>query len=178
MAEHIRHLWLFRALFVALALLVIFVQLLPFHPGPGKIPGPDVLLLLALSWVLLRQEFVPLLVVALLFLAADILFVRPFGLWAALAVVGTEYLRHRSFQMREVSFLVEWLTIAAIVTAMTLLYALAQSLFAVQQPPLGMTLIRLFFTIICYPLVVVLGGRLFGLRKPRAGETDSMGLRV
>ena len=98
MAERIRHLWLYRALFLGLAVLVIFVQLLPLHPGPGKIPGPDVLLLLALSWVFMRQEFVPLIAVAAIFLLADIFFMRPFGLWAALAVVAVEYLRHRVHQ--------------------------------------------------------------------------------
>lgn len=178
MAERIRHLWLYRALFLGLAVLVIFVQLLPLHPGPGKIPGPDVLLLLALSWVFMRQEFVPLIVVAAIFLLADILFMRPFGLWAALAVVAVEYLRHRAHQMREVSFLTEWFVVAVLIGAMTVVYVLVQSFLAVQQPPLGMTLIRLFFTIICYPLVVVLGGRMFGLRKPRAGDSDAMGLRV
>ena len=178
MAERIRHLWWYRGLFLALVALVAFVQLLPLNPGPGNIPGPDILLLLTFSWVLMRQEFVPLVVVALVFFAADMLFVRPIGLWAALTVLAVEYLRNRSFHMRETSFLGEWLTVAVVIVSMTLIYVLVQSLLVIQQPPLGMTLIRLLFTVVCYPLVVVLGGRAFGLRKLKPGEGETLGLRA
>lgn len=178
MAERIRHLWLYRALFLALACLIMFIHLLPLRPGPGGIPGPDVLLLLAFSWVLVRPEFVPLPIIAVVFLAADILFMRPLGLWSVLAVVGSEYLRQRSFQMRGISFLVEWLNVAAIITAMTLIYFLVQSLFALPQASLGMILIRLLFTIICYPLVVILGARLFGVRRLKASDVGRLGVRI
>jgi rod shape-determining protein MreD len=50
-------------------------------------------------------------------------------------------------------------------------------LFAVTQPGLGLTLIGLVATILAYPLVVILAGRAFGLRKIVPGEVDRLGHR-
>jgi len=46
----------------------------------------------------------------------------------------------------------------------------------VPQPTAGLTVIRMIFTILCYPLVMILAGRAFGLRarniqnEPLGGE--------
>src|SRR6056297_633829 len=89
--------WRYWLLFLAIAAVLFFVQLLPLDLQPGRFPGPDVLLLLAIAWVLRRPDFVPVLLVAAVFLLADILFMRPLGLWTALVVLGMEFLRARSY---------------------------------------------------------------------------------
>lgn len=167
--------WGYRALFLGLAALVIFWKLLPLNPGPGQIPGPDVLLALAFAWVARRPNLIPVLLAAIVFLAADILLMRPLGLWAALSVVGLEYLRRRSLILRDSTFFTEWLMVAAVITAMTVGQALILGLFLVDQPGLGLTLIRLIATILCYPIVVVLAARLFGIRKVAPAEADLRG---
>ncbi len=170
MAERAGKLWFYRSLFAGLAAVVAFVQLLPLSPGPGGVPGPDVMLLIALSWVVMRPDFAPVLLIAAIFLLMDFLLMRPPGLWTALVVLVTEFLRARHYQLRATSFLVEWLLIAALIAALMISYTLILSVFAVERPAFGLTLIRMIFTILTYPLVVVLAGRAFGLRKLRASE--------
>ena len=103
---------------------------------------------------------------------------RPPGLWTALAILSGEFLRARQAQLRAASFLSEWALVAGLVAAMTITNALVLAVFAVDQPSLGLTIMRLVFTIICYPLVVILCGRAFGIRKIKAGEQDRFGQRI
>ena len=170
MAERAGKLWFYRSLFVVLAALITFAQLLPLNPGPGGLPGADIMLLITLSWAVMRPDFVPVALIAIVFLILDFLLMRPPGLWTALVVLATEFLRARHFQLRATSFLVEWMLVAAIILAMTLVNGLILALFAVDGPAFGLTLIRMIFTILAYPLVVVLAGRSVGLRKLRASE--------
>ena len=178
MADHANPIWTYRLLFVILVSIIVFVQLLPINPGPGGIPGPDVILMIALSWIVMRPDYVPVLLLALVIFATDLLLMRPPGLWTALAVLSGEFLRARQAQLRAASFLSEWALVAGLVTAMTITNALVLAVFAVDQPSLGLTIMRLVFTIICYPLVVILCGRAFGIRKIKAGEQDRFGQRI
>ena len=71
-----------------------------FTPGPGRLPGPDIILLIALSWIVMRPDYVPVLLLAVVFLLTDLLLMRPPGLWTALAVLAGEFLRNRQLQLR------------------------------------------------------------------------------
>lgn len=177
MAERTGQLWTYRATFVFLVALVTFAQLLPLSPGPGAMPGPDIILLIALSWIVMRPDFVPVLLLAVVFLLTDLLLMRPPGLWTALAVLAGEFLRTRQAQLRAASFITEWALIGGLILAMTVANALILATFGVTQPSLGLTILRMVFTILCYPLVVILAGRAFGLRKVRAGDQDRFGQR-
>lgn len=167
--------WGMRAVFLGLVLMIVFFQLLPLNPGPGRIPGPDILVLIAFAWILRRPEYVPVWLIAVIFLVADLLFLRPPGLWAGIVVVASEALRARAPQLRDQSLVVEWLTVAGTITGMFIANALILGIFFVDQPGLGATLIRLFATILVYPVVVALSARAFGVRKMAGGETDQYG---
>ena len=177
MADTPHSLITYRMTFVLLVGLVAFVQLLPLQPDPGGMPGPDVILLIALSWIAMRPSYVPVLLLASVFLVTDLLLMRPPGLWTALAVLAGEFLRGRQAQLRAASFLTEWALIAGLIVAMTVANALILAIFGITQPSLGLTILRLMFTIACYPLVVILAGRAFGIRKVRAGDQDRVGQR-
>ncbi len=178
MADRASPLWTYRLTFVFLVSVVVFLKLLPLHPGPGGIPGPDIILLIALSWIVMRPDYVPVLLLAVVFLVTDLLLMRPPGLWTALAILAGEYLRGRQVQLSVASFLTEWALVAGLVLAMTITNAVVLAVFAVDQPSIGLTIIRLIFTILCYPLVVILCGRAFGIRKVRAGDQDRFGQRI
>ncbi len=167
--------WTMRAVFLGLMALLMFVHLLPLNPGPGRFPGPDVFVLVTFAWVLRREEYVPVWLIALVFLLADFLFMRPPGLWAAAVVLASETLRARASQLRDQSLFVEWFTVAATITAMFLAYSLVLAIFLVDQPGLGLTLIRLISTILVYPIAIALSARAFGVRKMVGGETDQFG---
>ena len=179
MAETIasrRFLW--RSVFVALVLLVIFVRLLPLGEGAGGVPGPDLLVALALAWAARRPDYVPALLVAAVMLLADFLFLRPPGLWAAITVLGVEFLRNRETAFRDLPFLVEWGIVAALLLAMTLANAAVLLVLMVDQPTLGLTLLQLIATILSYPLVVAVTVYALGLRRAAPGEVDERGHRL
>ena len=176
MAERIAGLWWYRGLFVLFGGLLAFLQLLPLNPGPGQLPGPDLLLLCALFWTVVRPALVPVWLVAAVFLFSDLLLMRPPGLWTAFAILGCEFLRSRRVLLRNAPFLVEWLLVGSVVAAMTVANVLVLTIFAVPQPTFGLTVIRMIFTILAYPLVVILAGRALGLSKP-GGEREAMGAR-
>lgn len=178
MAERAPKVWRYRVLLLVLVSLVAFVLLLPLGSRAGGIPGPDVVLLIVFAWIIMRPDFVPLVLAAGIFLAADLLFMRPIGLWAALSVIGAEFIRSRRIQLRDATFLFEWLLVVTVIAAMTLVNGLVLSLLAVEQPNLGLTLIRLIFTAITYPVVVILAGRAFGVRRLSSTELDRMGQRL
>jgi rod shape-determining protein MreD len=167
----------YRALLLGLLAVVMIAKLMPLHPGPGTFPAPDLLLLITIAWVLRRQDYVPVVVVALVFLLADFLFLRPPGLGAAIVVVATEFLRTREPGWRDIPFLLEWAIVAGVLTAMTLAYSAALAVFFVDQPGLGRTLLHLAITIAAYPLVVLLTARALGLKKAAPGEVDQLGHR-
>ena len=171
MAELSLRLWGLRALFLALCGVLILARLLPVHPGPGGLPWPDVLIAVTLAWVLRRPDHVPALAVATVFLAADFLYLRPPGLWAAIAVVATELLRTREPGLRDLSFGMEWALAAGVMTAMTLANAAVLALLAVDQPPMGPVLLHLFLTMLIYPAAA---GALYtlGIRRAAPGDVD------
>ena len=158
------------------ALTVILAALLPLAPGRIAWPGPDLLTAGTLAWVLRRPEQVPVLTVALVTLAADILLFRPLGLGARIAVVATEVARRQQHRWRAQGFLFEWLRVAILVALMVLAERVIRTLFLVPVtlaplPPLGSEVLRLIATIAAYPFVVAVLAAL-GLRHAAPGALD------
>jgi len=54
-----RQVWIGRGIYLGLAALVIFVQLLPLDQRPTLFSPPDILLVLTLVWAARRPDFVP-----------------------------------------------------------------------------------------------------------------------
>jgi rod shape-determining protein MreD len=170
--------WGMRMLYMGLALLVIFVNLLPLDMQPQAWAGPDLLVALTFAWALRRPEFVPALSVALVILLADLLFLRPPGLWAALMVVATQALKNRARNLRDQPFMMEWLAVAGIFLAISLGNRLVLAVLLVPQAPLGLTVIHVVMTLICYPAVVMISQWVFGVRKAAPGDLDRLGQRI
>jgi rod shape-determining protein MreD len=167
-----------RTIFVTLALVIAFVRLLPLGEGAGGVPGPDLLVALAFAWVLRRPDYVPVPVLAAVMLVADFLFMRPPGLWAAITVMGAEFLRNRETAFRDLPFLAEWGMVASLLLGMTLANAAVLLVLMVDQPSLGLTLLQLIATILAYPLVVAVTVFALGLRRAAPGEVDDRGHRL
>lgn len=170
--------WVMQSIFVALCFAVIFFQLLPLETTPRRWTGPDMVLLICFAWSLRRPDYVPAILVALVALMADLLFQRPPGLFAALMVLATETLKRRARLLRDQTFAVEWLTVASALLGVMLSYRLVLSLMVVPHPPLGLTLIQLVMSVLCYPLVAAVSHYLFGVRKVAPGEVDAWGHKL
>ncbi len=164
--------------FLALSFLVIFARLLPLDAGPGRLPGPDLIVCLAFAWVLRRPSYVPVLLIAFVMLLMDIFFMKPLGLWTAFVVIGSEFLRHREPLWRDLPFLLEWLVVGVVIVVMTLGHALTLALFVVDQPSIGLTLIQMIATILAYPFVVIFSAVFLGLNKAAPGAVDDLGRKV
>ena len=172
------HIWAWRVIFAALCLSVIFWRLLPLDTLPRGWAGPDLIAALAFTWVLRRPEYAPPLLIAALVLLADLMFQRPPGLWAALVLIGSEVLKRRAAGLRDMSFVPEWLTVAAVLVAMTLAERTVLAVLLVPQAPLGLSLMQVVMTVLAYPLVVAASALLARVRKVRPGDAAAIGGRI
>ncbi|WP_108484254.1 rod shape-determining protein MreD [Oceaniglobus ichthyenteri] len=173
-----RRQWAFRALFVALAAAVVFLQILPFRIDGDHWPGPDILTLLAFAWVMRRPDYVPPVLVLAVMLFTDVLFMRPLGLWAAIVLIGLEFLRARQQFSRDLPFLVEWIMVAIVIAMMTLTNTLVLAIFLVEQPVLTLITLQMIISILSYPVVVAVSRYVIGVRKMAPAEAGALGYRI
>lgn len=190
-------LWGYRALFLALFALILMFRLLPLTalprdwPLPANMvamlpdwlypqdwPGADLLLCLVLVWVQRRPDHLPAPMIALVFLFDDVLAMRPPGLWAALVLIGTDYLRGREAITRDLPFWAEWLMVGLVLGAMTLANRLVLAVFMVPQVGVGLSVVHMFVTLAIYPIMAVFMQYVFGLHRAAPGEVDSWGNRI
>lgn len=158
--------WAQRAVFVLLALLILAVQLAPLRFVPAQLAGPDLLLAAILVWVLRQPEYLPVVMIAAIVLLADLLLLRPPGLWAACVVALSELLRRQHAELRHLPFLAEWGTAAAGIIAVNALYYLVLALFLLPVPSISMGLIQAAATITFYPVIALIAAGMFGQRSP------------
>ncbi|MCT8161097.1 rod shape-determining protein MreD [Pseudoruegeria sp. SHC-113] len=168
----------YRLLYVGLATLILFLQLVPLQTVPRGWAAPDFLVGLTFAWVLRRPDYVPALLIAGVALTADLLLQRPPGLHAALVLIGAEFLRSRMVLNRDLPFLVEWALVAAVVLGLALAERLVLAGLFVPTPRLGLTFIQALTTIAAYPLAVLASTHLLGIRKLARGDVDSKGRLV
>ncbi len=166
--------WVYGTAYFGLCAVIMLAQLLPIDLVPGRFPGPDLLLCITFAWVLRRPHYVPTPLIALVFIIADMLFLRPPGLWAGIVVLAVEFLRSREFTLRERSLMTEILTVAVVYAAMTLGYRLVLVIFVVPQPGVGLTALQVLATMIAYPVVVALSRLAFGVRPMSLVEADTL----
>jgi len=164
------HRWAFALLFAAIAAAIVFMRMLPTFGTAGGWPPPDLIVLLGFAWVAQRSDFVPVLLFAALLLIADLLFLRPPGVASGLAVIGLEAMRSRAALFRERGFVVEWITVALILTLMLVAERLLLAVFFVAQPGFGLMAIGLIVNILAYPLVAALSYWGFRVRRLAPGE--------
>lgn len=170
--------WSYRALYVLIAGVLIFARLLPLPDTAGGIPGPDLLFALTCVWIVRRPQYVPPVLVGLVILTADLLLMRPPGLWAALVVVAAEYLRSRTRRAREMNFALEWAYAAVVIALAVLAQRVVLIVLAVAVPRLGSDLLFLLLTVLSYPVMAFLSHSLLRVRRPGSAETSTLGRRI
>ncbi|MEI4487917.1 rod shape-determining protein MreD [Frigidibacter sp. MR17.14] len=146
--------WSLRLLFVGLAIFLMFLRILPLSTLPPRIPGPDLLLCLALAWVLRRPDVVSAPLLVAVFLLEDMLTMRPPGLWTLMVLFGSEFLRDRASAVRRLPFAVDWAMAAAVIFFITIGYRAVLALAMIPRPALWMTAMQTVATMLAYPAVV------------------------
>lgn len=165
------HLWTKRGLYVALAMFVVFLHLLPLDTKPDRLPFPDILIALTYAWVLRRSEYVPILMIAVVMFMADLLLQRPPGLLAALVVLGAAYLHSAATGMRDTGFIGEWTTVGAVITVVFVLNRLILAILSVQQATLGPVVVQVLLTIAIYPVMVLISQSALGVRRKSVADS-------
>lgn len=166
--------WSFRGVFLLITALATFFYLLPLQVGSGRWPGPDLILAFAFAWVLRRPDYVPVFLVATVMLLADFIFLRPPGLWAALTIMGLEFLRSREPTSRDLPFAIEWAMVAGVMLAMAVAYRVSLAIFMVDQTSLGLAILGQLSTILSYPIVIAISHYGLGIAKITPSEADEM----
>lgn len=167
-----------RLLFVGLALASLYLRLLPGVRADDAWPGPDLLVCIVFCWTLRRPDYLPILLVAAVIFAEDLLLMRPPGLWTALVVLGAEFLRSRTDLARELNLGAEWLLVGLVLVAMLLASRVILGIAVLPQIPFDASIRQLFSTLLSYPIVVGISVLVFGLHKPATGELDAAGRRL
>lgn len=152
------------ALFLAMALVVTLTEIMPRHIGAGTWPGPQLILVFAMVWVLRRPDYLPVWMIAGVGLTTDLILMRPPGLWAALMVIATEFLRSRSSNAREWPLALECAIATALMVLMMLCNRAVLGLFLVPQAGLGLDIQQLISSAIAYPFAVALSVYVLRLR--------------
>jgi len=164
-------------LFVLLALAVIAARLMPLQTEVMRWPRPDLLACIAFAWVLRRPDTVPVLVLALVFLAADILLNDPPGLGTVLLLLGTEMLRRRHSLTRPLHPVQEWMLAAFLIFGISVLHWLVLGITVIAEPQLSQYLRQAAVTALAYPPVALLL-RSFGLRLPSSMDVPQRRIRA
>lgn len=186
--------FVFRLVFVAVCAIAIFAKLLPLATMPApvtlidpvsgelvreaggfRIPGPDLLFCFTAAFLMRRPHWAPVLLIVGVHLLADVLFLRPVGLWAAISLLGYEALRARSAGSTELPVPFEVALVAGTFAAITLGNALMLAIFAVPQAAFGTTLLHILTTAIAYPFVIAVTHFMLRVRRVRPGELESGG---
>ncbi len=163
------------AIFLLIWAFSMFVWILPSNIIDGNWPAANWTLLFAFAWVLRRPNFVPVALVACLFLLDDLIFMRPPGLMASLSIIGLEFLRNRSKYSRELPFLFEWALVATVISAIMAMNLLMQALFVITLPEIRLYFFYYVITLLAYPLTVLVSAQLLGVRQLKAGAIDERG---
>ncbi len=170
--------WIYRAAFLGLCFMVLFLRLLPLGDGADPLPGPDLMLCLTFAWLVRRPEFVPALLIVAVFLLADFLFMRPPALKTIVVLIAAEFLRGQVHRIRDTAFTFEFMLVAATILAVVTGERLLHALTFTGQPPLGGAVLAALFTILAYPAVVLFSNVLFGVKKVTLGEAELLGHRL
>ena len=173
MDRQVWYIWSTRALFMALALVILGLQLLPLGLSDTGLPPPDWLLAFTLAWLYRQPVVMSIGMIVVVFLLADFLLQRPPGLWTALVLLITEWLRQRRVTLTEVNFLIEWGSIAGAVLALLLLERYVQWILVAPQTSLGLSLMHGLLTVAVYPIAVAVSHYVFRVRKVALSDAET-----
>lgn len=167
--------WFYRAIYLLIAIVVLFLYLLPLQTTPSSWAAPNILICITFAWVLRRPDYVPVTLIALVMITADFLLMRPPGLLAGLVVVASEVLRSRRQTLREIPFVLEWAMVSGAMLMIVLVARFIQVIVILDRPSFTLVFLELLATIALYPIVVAISRFALGVRAIAHGEVDRTG---
>lgn len=174
----VARLWLGRLVVLGVAAAILFIALVPLGFTPRFLPRPDILLCLSFAVALRRPEFLPVWLLAAIFLLADILLLRPPGLWTAIVILAIEFARNQEYRFREAVFPFEWLFVAGIMFLAMLANRLVLTMVFLPVPGFGSEMLYFVVTALVYPIVVAFVSVVLRIRKISPDEAVLLGHRL
>ncbi|GFE65066.1 hypothetical protein [Litoreibacter roseus] len=165
----------FRAVFVFACFVVTFFKLLPLGTEPTRIPAPDLLYVVTAAVVLRRPAYAPAPLIVLVLLITDIMFLRPIGLWPAIALVGFEFIRRKAYGQTELQLPFELTLVPVVFGVMILANALVYAILGIPHPSAATTFLHVVFTAMVYPFAILLVEYVLRIRRPRPGDLEAEG---
>ncbi len=175
---HAARIWLGRTVFLAAVFVLLFADFVPLRFQPRFIPPPDLLLCLTIAFALRRPEFVPVWVLAPVYLLADILFNHPIGLWTTIVILTVEFIRTQEYRFRELVFPFEWLFVASVIFLAMLANRFILALSMVPLPSFGTVMLHFIVSLLVYPFVVFVCYYLLRVQKITPHQAVKFGYRL
>ena len=141
-----------RLSYFVLVLLVVLFETLPFSTSPTYFIGPDLALLITLTWIMHRPDVMAPALVALTLLLVDLVLQRPPGLWSLIVLSTGMFLRVRANGFVEGIFLLEWAMASSIIATCYLVYHFALLITFLPTNDISLVLLQALLTVACYPL--------------------------
>lgn len=168
--------WFSRALFLSLGLFATLAAMLPLGLVADSPAMPDLLIAMTFAWTIRRPESVPFLMVVGMGLFADIMLMRPIGLWAMLTLLMAEFARSQIRPLREQMFVLEWAIFAIVFLLCAAVNSLILNLTFTPGPSGDLMVNYSVATIAAYPLIVAVMHWIFRIRAPKAAAgSDRLG---
>ena len=165
--------WAYCAGFALLGLLLTFSELLPLNTLTPSWVMPDVFLCVTFVCCIRRPRYVPMLIIALVFLFQDLLLNRPPGLFAALTLMASEWLKRRSQRTEEFPFIKEYLSVILAIAVVLLGTRWAVGIVMLPMPEAFLTLSELLSTVLFYPLLVLFTQVVLKVRRAGFGDLEA-----
>ena len=168
MVETQSTIWIGRAVFSSIALIVTLTAMLPLGLSAESAVMADLLFCLCFAWVIRRPSTAPVGLIAMLALLADFLLMRPLGLWTFIIIMASELVRSQRVPLREQMFIVEWLIFGLIFTLALLVNLFFLTISFSDRPSFNLMFAFFLNTWLAYPVVVAVLHWIFRVRAPRA----------
>jgi len=162
--------WLYQALFLALAFALMSISMMPPRSQQPVLPQPDILFCLIAAWTMRQPDYVRPVMIIVTVLLSEIMFLKPPGLWTALVLLATEFLRSSVDRIRYQAFTFEWILFSATFAAAMILYQLVLVITFVPVLEPGSAALHVLVTIIAYPVIVMISNTVFRVRKAGPAE--------
>ncbi len=161
---------IYQALFLAIAVALMSFSMIPPRGLQPDLPQPDILFCLIAAWAMRQPDTVRPVMILFTVLLSEIMFLKPPGLWTALVLLATEFLRSLVDRIRYQAFTFEWIVFSGTFAAIIILYQLALAITFVPVLEPGSAALHVLATIIAYPVVVMISNTVFRVRKAGSAE--------
>lgn len=164
-----------RLLYFMIALIGIFLLLIPVSIFPNNLISPEIIFVVTLALIIRNPDYVPFWLIGIVFLLSDFLLTQPLGLNTFVILLITEFLRRNRLNFIEMLFLSEWLNIALLLLAAGFMRELLLIATLSEHMPTLTKISKVVLSIFIYPILVGLVNIIFRVRK--AHKTTSYSSR-